>query len=103
MGVGGSNPSGGANYGCLAQLVEHHVDTVKVIGSNPVTSTSFRIATANFYRDWFAISLQKKPNWFESSINAILLFFMGPWCNGSTLNDGYPDKDTDSNSFQFPL
>ena len=27
--------------------------------------------------------------------------FMGPWCNGSTLNDGYPAKDTDSNLFNF--
>ena len=26
---------------------------------------------------------------------------MGPWCNGSTLNDGYPAKDTDSNLFNF--
>ncbi len=48
-GNGGSIPSSGANYGCLAQLVEHHVDTVKVIGSNPVTSTKFRDTHSKFY------------------------------------------------------
>jgi hypothetical protein len=46
-------------------------------GSSPLAAPSFRIATANSYRDWFAISLQKKPNWFESSINAILLVLWG--------------------------
>ena len=60
--VAGSNPATQTNYSSLAQLVEHHLDTVKVIGSKPIGTTSSRIATANSYRDWFAISLQKKLN-----------------------------------------
>jgi len=37
----GSNPTRGTNNGSLAQLVEQHLDTVKVIGSSPVRSTKF--------------------------------------------------------------